>query len=124
MATDLGHTPDYVLAKLRVAHCLVLEANYDEEMLEKGTYPWSLKRRILGERGHLSNKGAARGLAETVSPLTRHVVLTHLSEHNNQPELALKEVCTYLHRAGYSPTREITVRVAERHEPSSRIVLE
>jgi phosphoribosyl 1,2-cyclic phosphodiesterase len=124
LVTDLGTMTPAILHRLRGVNVLVMEANHDEEMVQKGTYPWSLKKRILGERGHLSNDLAARSLAAVITEATTHVVLAHLSEENNLPSLAHDTVCGRLEEAGCAPGRRFTVQVARRHEPSCRIRLE
>jgi phosphoribosyl 1,2-cyclic phosphodiesterase len=123
LVTDLGMVTPAILEKLRGINCLVMEANHDEIMLKNGTYPWSLKKRILGERGHLSNGLAAKCLASVMTPATTHVVLAHLSAENNLPALAYDTVCGELAAAGCVPGRQISLEVAKRHEPSCRICL-
>lgn len=88
-ATDMGEVTDTVVERLAGSHILAVEANHDVDMMRHGPYPWHLKRRILGDRGHLSNEGTAELLARVTGTETRQVVLTHLSETNNTPELAL-----------------------------------
>ncbi|WP_243423629.1 MBL fold metallo-hydrolase [Anaerotignum lactatifermentans] len=91
-ATDIGHITDTLRENLEGSQVLLLEANHDEELLKKGSYPWHLKQRILGEKGHLSNKSAGALLAEIVTGEMRHVFLGHLSEENNRPYLAYETV--------------------------------
>jgi phosphoribosyl 1,2-cyclic phosphodiesterase len=88
-ATDLGYPT--ALARERLSRCdaVVLESNHDERMLMEGPYPWHLKMRIRGRRGHLSNPASAGLLADLMHPGLRAVVLAHLSETNNLPDLAL-----------------------------------
>lgn len=86
--TDLGHADARVLDMLRDADVVVLEANYDPEMLRRGPYPAHLKRRISGPAGHLSNDDCASALAETLTDRTRAVWLAHLSDKNNLPAIA------------------------------------
>jgi phosphoribosyl 1,2-cyclic phosphodiesterase len=89
VCTDLGHATPRVEECLRGRHMLVLEANHDRERLLAGPYPWYLKRRILGERGHLSNGQSAQLLARVAGADLKGVVLGHLSKENNLPGLAL-----------------------------------
>lgn len=87
--TDLGHPFAMLRCALREVHAAYLESNYDVEMLANGTYPPALKARISGDGGHLSNDEAAALLASRrIRP--RWIALAHLSEHNNEPELALR----------------------------------
>jgi phosphoribosyl 1,2-cyclic phosphodiesterase len=86
--TDLGRSSDHVMQHLAGCATMLLECNHDPEMLEKGSYPWPLKRRISGGWGHLANETAAQiATALRASGLTQ-VVAAHLSEQNNRPELA------------------------------------
>jgi phosphoribosyl 1,2-cyclic phosphodiesterase len=123
LVTDLGVITPYILNRLRDINCLVVEANHDEEMLRNGTYPWPVKNRILGNSGHLSNTLAAESLSKIISSATSHVVLAHLSEHNNLPRLAFDTVCDKLEAAGCRPGRQFSLQVAERHTPSCHIHL-
>lgn len=123
LVTDLGYVPPLIMEKIREADCLVLEANHDEEMLVNGTYPWPLKKRILGNSGHLSNTVAAHSLVKALGSVTKQVVLAHLSEHNNVPELAMETVCSHLDKAGFRVGSDIQVMVAKRHSPSCHVRL-
>ncbi len=89
-ATDLGKVTPLVRESLRGSNALVLESNHDEEMLRSCDYPWELKQRISSSHGHLSNDCASSFLAEIMHGDLEHVVLGHLSENSNTPELALK----------------------------------
>lgn len=89
--TDVGFITEEIKNNVAGADTLVLEANHDEEMLKKGIYPYAIKQRILGTRGHLSNK-AAGWLLSQMERLPGEVILAHLSQENNTPELALKTV--------------------------------
>lgn len=88
LATDLGYVSDKVREATKGAHSYILETNHDVEMLRVGPYPWHLKRRILGDRGHLSNDSAAEYLLDVLDDNTSTVYLAHLSKENNRPELA------------------------------------
>jgi phosphoribosyl 1,2-cyclic phosphodiesterase len=88
-ATDLGHVTKLVLERIRPANVLVLESNHDVKMLQDCVRrPWSLKQRILGRHGHLSNDAAAEAVAQIMSGDLRHLYLAHLSRECNRPELA------------------------------------
>ena len=87
-ATDLGVVTGLVREHLQACNILVLEANHDPEMLVDGPYPWPLKQRIRGRSGHLSNDDTASLLENLLHDKLRHVVLAHLSEENNTPEMA------------------------------------
>jgi phosphoribosyl 1,2-cyclic phosphodiesterase len=87
MATDLGYIPESVKYQLRRTDLLLLEANHDLDMLKVGPYPWSVKQRVMSRVGHLSNLGMSGYLAEDFDRATSRLVLAHLSEHNNHPEI-------------------------------------
>lgn len=86
--TDLGHVTTHVHAQLQGCSALILECNHDLGLLEAGSYPPFLKRRVGGPWGHLANATAAGLLRDVAHPGLRHVVAAHLSEQNNRPELA------------------------------------
>ena len=88
VATDLGYIPPNVKAQLKALDLLLLESNHDLEMLRDGPYPWSVKQRVLSRVGHLSNEAAADFLENTYDGQAAYVILAHLSESNNLPELA------------------------------------
>lgn len=90
--TDLGCYNDYTVECLRDLDVLYLEANHDIHMLQVGPYPYYLKQRILGERGHLSNEAAGKLLSRLLHDGMRAIVLGHLSQENNLPELAYESV--------------------------------
>ena len=87
VATDLGYLPDSVRFQLRDSDALLLEANHDLEMLKVGPYPWSVKQRVMGRMGHLSNDVACNFIRDEIDARTSTIILGHLSEHNNHPEI-------------------------------------
>ncbi len=91
VATDLGFVTDSVRRAIEGADVLVMEANHDLSMLRKGPYPWPLKQRILGNRGHLDNEETGRALARLRSRPEK-IILAHLSETNNLPALCRETV--------------------------------
>ena len=104
--TDLGHTTRLVLERVRPAHALVLEANHDVKMLQDcPRRPWSLKQRILGRHGHLSNEAAADAVEQIMSAELRHLYLGHLSRECNRPELAHSVVNRCLQKLGATHVR-------------------
>jgi phosphoribosyl 1,2-cyclic phosphodiesterase len=88
MATDLGYMPPNVKAALKRIDVLLLESNHDLEMLRDGPYPWSVKQRVLSRVGHLSNNATADFLQNDYDGGAAWIILGHLSESNNAPELA------------------------------------
>lgn len=99
--TDLGHATKLVLERIREANVLVLEANHDVKMLQDcPRRPWSLKQRILGRHGHLSNETAAEVAEHIMSADLRHLYLGHLSRECNRPELAYRVINERLQKMG------------------------
>jgi phosphoribosyl 1,2-cyclic phosphodiesterase len=86
---DLGYLSNLVVERLKGCDAIVLESNHDVQMLKAGPYPWALKQRVMSRRGHLSNDSVAEYLANGYDGKAEHVVLAHLSQKNNLPELAL-----------------------------------
>lgn len=87
-ATDLGYMPVSVRNHLRGCTVLVMESNHDVEMLRSGSYPWSVKQRVMSRVGHLSNDTLAEFFSSDYDGVAEYVVLAHLSEQNNHPEIA------------------------------------
>lgn len=92
IATDMGTYDEYTIQCLKGMDVLFLEANHDVNMLQVGPYPYPLKQRILGNRGHLSNEASGRLLAKVLHDDVKTIVLGHLSKENNLPELAYETV--------------------------------
>ncbi|MEN8143397.1 MAG: MBL fold metallo-hydrolase [Gemmatimonadota bacterium] len=115
VATDLGRPTTSVRRALGRCHFLVLEANHDELRLRESPYPWSVKQRIGGSRGHLSNRMAGDLAAELVHPDLGGVLLAHLSGECNSREEARREVGRRLARAGFRGL----LQIAEQHEPTA-----
>lgn len=113
-ATDLGYMPDSIRWHLRGCDLLVLESNHDLEMLKVGPYPWSVKQRVMGRKGHLSNDLACEYIAESLEATTTTLILGHLSEQNNHPEIVRLVAGQALEHRGLS-TRLV---VAEPRRPS------
>jgi phosphoribosyl 1,2-cyclic phosphodiesterase len=104
--TDLGHTNKLVIERIRPANVLVLEANHDVKMLQDSPHrPWSLKQRILGRHGHLSNEAAADAAEQIMSSHLQHLYLGHLSRECNRPEIARKVMAQRLEKIGATHVR-------------------
>ena len=115
VATDLGHFPREVFARIAGSTLTLLESNHDPDMLRANPhYTAVLKRRILGDRGHLSNETCAGTLPHLISSGTGTILLGHLSGENNTPELAMRTAEAALAREGIRPGRDVNVRVALR----------
>src|SRR5437879_4494726 len=96
IATDLGYVPASVRDHLRRCEVLVMESNHDVEMLRVGPYPWSVKQRVMSRVGHLSNESLAEFFAQDYDGGASYIVLAHLSEQNNHPEIARQAAETEL----------------------------
>jgi phosphoribosyl 1,2-cyclic phosphodiesterase len=118
-ATDLGYIPPNVKAQLKNLDLLLLESNHDLEMLRDGPYPWSVKQRVLSRVGHLSNEAAASFLEEDYDGNAAYVILGHLSESNNLPELA--RVTAERALSGRASLLANRLLLASQHEPLSSI---
>ena len=103
LVTDLGYIPDSIKFHLRGAHILMLESNHDLEMLRAGAYPWSVKQRVMSRVGHLSNESLAQFFAQNYDGGASYIVLAHLSEQNNHPEIARRTAETI--DPGWTPVR-------------------
>jgi phosphoribosyl 1,2-cyclic phosphodiesterase len=102
IAVDLGYIPESVKYHLRRVEVLLLEANHDLDMLKVGPYPWSIKQRVMSRVGHLSNRGMSDYLLEDLEPCTSRLILGHISEQNNHPEIARMFATQALERRGLS----------------------
>ena len=121
LLTDTGCLNSAIFEEIKEADLLILEANHDVEMLKFGRYPWFLKRRILGESGHLSNADTAavicRLLAETKK--RRHILLAHLSKENNFPEMAYQTIKNALEESNYFIDENLCLQTIARDEMSA-----
>lgn len=102
LATDLGYMSSKVKEKIADSDALVLETNHDVEMLRMGHYPWSIKRRILGDKGHLSNEAAGEALCDIMTGKTKAVYMAHLSRDHNLMDLARLTVNNIVQEKGIS----------------------
>lgn len=119
VATDLGKFDEYIISKLSNTEILLLEANHDVNMLEVGAYPYFLKQRILGDRGHLSNENSGKLICSLLSDRLKHIFLGHLSKENNYAELAYETVKIEIDKFCNNSIKDFTLEVANREEPST-----
>lgn len=124
VVTDLGCYNEYTIASLQGMNALLLEANHDVNMLQVGPYPYPLKRRILGDRGHLSNELSGRLLDALMHENLKAVMLGHLSQENNLAELAYETVRNEINmgKSGFQ-AKDIELSVAKRSEASAPIAV-
>ncbi|MTT31084.1 MBL fold metallo-hydrolase [Terrilactibacillus sp. BCM23-1] len=92
LLTDLGYVSDRIKGVIRESDAYIIEANHDIQMLMMGRYPWNIKRRILGDSGHISNEDAGLALSEVIGHNTKRIYLAHLSKDNNMKDLARMSV--------------------------------
>lgn len=118
LLTDVGTITDEMKSIISRANYLVIEANYDPQMLETGPYPRYLKDRIKNGHGHLSNTQCAQALAENFTHTLKHVWLCHLSQENNKPELALNTISQTLEMTGIRVGEDVKVEVLRRTLPT------
>ena len=114
-ATDIGYVTDEIKNGLSGCESIVIECNHDEEMLMNGSYPYDLKLRIKSKRGHLSNKDCAEFVSDLCFIGTKNVLLAHLSEENNDPNLAFDEVWSAI------SDESVNLKIASQYQPTKLI---
>ncbi|MGD1072312.1 MAG: MBL fold metallo-hydrolase [Bryobacteraceae bacterium] len=114
VATDLGYVPDSIKMHLRRVQILLLESNHDLDMLKVGPYPWSVKQRVMGRNGHLSNAVTCDFVENDLDGGVQTLILGHLSEHNNHPEIVRIGAEQSLLRRGLAPR----LVIAEQKKPT------
>lgn len=121
--TDIGEIRDEVMERVCGSDMVFIESNYDYEMLWSGAYPWYLKKRINGVNGHLSNNDCATTIGRLLEKGTSRFVLSHLSQENNSPQIALSTTTQYLSEIGVNVEKDIEIQVAKRNGPSIPVIL-
>lgn len=122
--TDLGEITPIAAQYIAKANYLIIEANYDTEMLKMGPYPKYLKERITSSTGHMSNADTANFLAENITEHLRYIWLCHLSKDNNHPELAYKTVEWKLKSKGIIVGKDVQLLALKRSTPSDLYIFE
>jgi phosphoribosyl 1,2-cyclic phosphodiesterase len=123
ITTDLGHICQTSSPYIKAANLLVIESNYDEEMLVNGSYPYPLKARIRSDHGHLGNHQTSAFLAENLGDHLSHICLAHLSKNNNTPERALQTLHQTFSERGINLNGKPRITVLSRNAPSELITL-
>jgi phosphoribosyl 1,2-cyclic phosphodiesterase len=123
IATDIGHMNSTIIKNLEGSSFILLESNYDPAILKCSKYPYSLKQRIAGPNGHLSNEAAGKTISYLLKSGLKNVMLGHLSKENNFPELAYQTVIDELCVQNFNEN-EIKIGIANRSSPSSVVNLE
>lgn len=122
VVTDIGTFTEEIRQNVVDSEILLLEANHDQEMVKFGPYHYDLKRRVLSEVGHLCNEDCGQAIVELMKDgKFRRIVLGHLSNTNNIPELAYKAVVNILEENGLDYKEDLKLTIAKRHEPSNYI---
>ena len=124
VCTDTGMYNDYIISHLKGVDALLLEANHDIHMLEVGSYPYPLKQRILSDHGHLSNEASGQLLTKVLHDDMKHILLGHLSQENNYPDLAYETVKLEV-TMGDCPYKgnDFPIEVARRDRVSTRVIV-
>jgi phosphoribosyl 1,2-cyclic phosphodiesterase len=123
IATDLGHICETAALYMQAANLLVIESNYDEEMLMSGGYPPFLKKRIKSDNGHLGNHQTSAFLADNINDNLSHICLAHLSKNNNTPEIVLQTLRQILSDRGIILNGHQQISILKRNMPSEVIRL-
>lgn len=124
IVTDLGHICATAAPYIKAANLLVIESNYDEQMLTEGTYPYYLKQRILSNNGHLGNHQTSAFLAENFHDNLQHICLAHLSKNNNTPEKALQTLQQTFTEKGILLNTTQKISILNRNLPTEIISVE
>ena len=123
IATDLGHICQTAAPFIKAANLLVIESNYDEQMLANGKYPHYLKARIQSDYGHLGNHQTSSFLADIISENLNYICLAHLSKNNNNPEIVLQTLYQTISTRGIILNGQPRVSILNRNIPSEMIRL-
>ena len=124
VATDFGTFTQEIYENIKDSKVILLESNHDVNMLKFGPYPYNLKRRILSEVGHLSNDDCGKAIIDIAkNGLGKKIILGHLSNTNNHPDLAFQTVLNVIQEHGLKQGEDILLSMASRHEPSGYVEL-
>lgn len=123
IVTDLGYICPTAAKYVRAANLLVIESNYDDQMLENGRYPYFLKARIRSDHGHLGNHQTASFLADNINDNIDHICFAHLSKNNNTPEMVLQTLENTFSEKGLTLNGRQRISILSRNEPTDLISL-
>ena len=123
IVTDLGHICQTAAPYIKAANLLVIESNYDEQMLLNGRYPHFLKARIQSDHGHLGNHQTSTFLADMITDNIMYICLAHLSKHNNSPEMVLQSLQQTFSERGKLLNGQPQISILDRNEPTNMIRL-
>ncbi len=119
LLTDLGYVSERIKATIQGSNTFIIEANHDIEMLMAGRYPWNIKRRILGDSGHISNEDAGAALLDVIDQHHKNIYLAHLSKDNNMKELARMSVQQVLAKEGLRVGEEVALYDTDPDRPTA-----
>lgn len=123
IATDIGHITKNIIENIRHCDALILESNYDINMLKNGNYPYNLKQRIFGKYGHLSNEISAKLLACVISDKLKYVFLSHISKENNTNDLVYSTFKENLDEFGINIERDLNIYICKEYGATKIIKL-
>ncbi|MBO8155661.1 MAG: MBL fold metallo-hydrolase [Bacillaceae bacterium] len=118
LVTDLGYVSERIKKTVEDADAYIFEANHDVEMLRMGKYPWNVKRRILSDRGHVSNEDCALALTDIIGNRTKRIYLAHLSQDNNMKDLARMSVSQILNDHGFPVDQNLELHDTDPKKPT------
>lgn len=113
MLTDTGYVSDRLRSLLRNASAYLIESNHEIEMLRYGNYPWSLKQRILSDKGHLSNEDGALAMIDMIGDQTKDIYLGHLSRDNNTKQIAMTQMTDIFHHHNYVVNEDFVLHMTD-----------
>ncbi|MBM7552171.1 MBL fold metallo-hydrolase [Thalassobacillus pellis] len=123
LVTDLGYVSERIKKTVEDADAYIFESNHDVSMLRMGRYPWNIKRRILGDSGHVSNEDCALALTDIITDRTKRIYLAHLSQDNNMKDLARMSVSNVLTEHGYEVGRRLELHDTDPKQPTALYVV-
>ncbi|WP_144513428.1 MBL fold metallo-hydrolase [Bacillus sp. FJAT-22090] len=123
LITDTGYVSDRMKGHIKGADSFVFESNHDVSMLQMGRYPWSIKRRILSDVGHVSNEDAAVAMSEVVDTKNTHIYLSHLSRDNNMKDLARMSVAQTLQSCGIIAGEYVHLHDTDANVPTELVLV-
>ncbi|WP_170008553.1 MBL fold metallo-hydrolase [Bacillus fonticola] len=123
LITDTGYVSDRMKGIVQGADAFVFESNHDVSMLQMGRYPWSVKRRILSDKGHVSNEDAAIAMADCITDATKRIYLAHLSADNNMKDIARLAVEQTLTTRGFGVGETFEIYDTDPREPTSLVAV-
>ena len=121
LITDTGYVSDRMKGLIKGADSFVFESNHDVSMLQMGRYPWSVKRRILSDVGHVSNEDAAVAMSEVVDVKNTNIYLSHLSKDNNMKDLARMSVTQTLQSCGIIAGEYVHLHDTDANKPTELV---